>query len=198
MLETTLNPGNEKEVCGIFISHDHWDHFNCETILMLSSSDTKIYCPDVVANSLYHRMSFEARTPLDFTELKQKVLTVTKGEIIDLHQIKVKCIGATEGISYLFFIGEKKMLFMGDSVANKEMIAEEPDIVLFPIWAVKGEEANPEAFLELAKGKRCIPMHYHHNPDALPNFYVTLEDFQDLLKMDVHIEILERNKSYQI
>lgn len=198
MLETTLDPGNEKDVCAIFISHDHWDHFDCETILMLSSPNTNIYCPGVVANSLYHRMSFEAKTPDDFNELKKRVLPVAMGEIIDLHEIRIKCLGASEGISYLFFFGEKKMLFMGDSVATNEMIAEEPDVILSPIWAVRGEEANPKAFLKLVKGNRCIPMHYHHNPDALPNFYVPPEDFQDLLKMDVHLEILERNRSYKM
>jgi L-ascorbate metabolism protein UlaG (beta-lactamase superfamily) len=198
LLQTTLDTGNEKDVCGIFISHDHWDHLDCETILMLSSPNTNIYCPGVVANSLYHRMSFEAKTPDDFNELKKGVIPVTMGEIIDLYEIKIKCIEASEGNSYLIFFGEQKMLFMGDSVANNEMISEEPDIVLFPVWAVRGEEAEPRAFLELATGSKCIPMHYHHNPDALPNFYVSHEDFQDLLNMDVDIEILERNKSYQI
>jgi L-ascorbate metabolism protein UlaG (beta-lactamase superfamily) len=198
MLETTLSPGNEKDVCAIFISHDHWDHFDCEAILMLLSSNANIYCPDVVANSLYHKMSFEAKTPDDFKELKKRVLPVTRDEIIDLYDIKIKCMGASEGISYLFLFGEKKILFMGDSVATTEMIAEKPDIVLFPVWAVKGEEAKPKAFLELAKGRRCIPMHYHRNPDALPNFYVSPEDFQDLLKMNVDMELLERNKPYQI
>ncbi len=198
MLETTLDPGIEKDITATFISHDHWDHFDCDTILRLLSSDTRIYCPDVVVNSLYHRMTFEAKSPDNFEELKKRVLPVTMDEIIDLYEIKIKCIRASEGISYLFLFGDKKILFMGDSVATNEMIAEQPDIVLFPVWAVKGEEAKPKDFLELAKGSRCIPMHYHRNPDALPNFYVSPEDFQDLLKMNVDVEIFERNRPYQI
>ena len=198
MLETTLDPGIEKDVNAIFISHDHWDHFDCETILKLLSSDTRIYCPEKVCNSLYHRMTFEAKSQDNFEELKKRILPVTKGEIIDLYEAKITCMGASEGISYLFLIWEKKILFMGDSVATNEMIAEEPDVVLFPVWAVKGGEAKPKAFLELAKGSRCIPMHYHRNPDALPNFYVSPEDFQDLLRTNVDMKILERNKLYQI
>lgn len=198
MLETTLDTANEKEVRAIFISHDHWDHFDCETILKLLFSDTRIYCPEKVCNSLYHRMTFEAKSQDNLEELKKRILPVTMGEIIDLYEIKIKCIRASEGISYLFLCGEKKILFMGDSVATTEMIGEKPDIVLFPVWAVKGGEAKPKTFLELAKGSRCIPMHYHRNPDALPNFYVSSEDFQDLLRTNEDMEILERNKPYQI
>jgi L-ascorbate metabolism protein UlaG (beta-lactamase superfamily) len=198
MLETTLEASNEEVVNAIFISHDHWDHFDSETILRLLSSDTRIYCPEKVCNLLYHRMTFEVRSPANFEELKKRVIPVTMGEIIDLYEIKIKCIDASEGISYLFLFGDKKILFMGDSVATNEMIAEQPDIVLFPVWVVKGEEAKPKDFLELAKGSRCIPMHYHRNPDALPNFYVSPEDFQNLLKMNVDMEILERNKPYQL
>jgi L-ascorbate metabolism protein UlaG (beta-lactamase superfamily) len=198
MLETTLDPGNEKDVTAIVISHDHWDHFDSGTIMGLLSPSTRIYCPENVCSSLYHRMTFEAISHDNFEERKKRVLPVTMGEIIDLYDIEIKCIGASEGISYLFLCGEKKILFMGDSVATNEMIAEKPDVVLFPVWAVRGEEAKPKAFLELAKGSISIPMHYHRNPDALPNFYVSSQDFQDLLKMNVDVEILERNRPYQI
>jgi L-ascorbate metabolism protein UlaG (beta-lactamase superfamily) len=143
-------------------------------------------------------MTFEVESPDNFKDLKKRVLPVAMGEIIDLYDIKIKCLGASEGISYLFLFGEKKILFMGDSVATTEMIAEKPDIVLFPVWAVKGEESRPKDFLELIKGSISIPMHYHRNPDALPNFYVSPCDFQNLLKMNVDMEILERNKPYQI
>jgi L-ascorbate metabolism protein UlaG (beta-lactamase superfamily) len=198
MLETTLDPGNEEDVCAVFISHDHWDHFDSGTIMELLSPSTRIYCPENVCSSLYHEMTFEAKSPDNFEELKKRVFPVTNDEIIDLYEIKIKCIKASEGISYLFLFGEKKILFMGDSVATNEMISEEPDITLFPVWAVKGEEAKPKDFLELAKRGINIPMHYHGNPDALSNFYVPPEDFQELLNMNVDMEVLERNKPYQI
>ncbi len=198
MLETTLYPDGENEVCAIFISHDHWEHFDWETVLKLSSASTNIYCPVVVAISLYHKMSFEAKKIEEFKEQKKRVFPLEMGEIIELNKVKVKCIRASEGISYLFLFGKKKLLFMGDSVATDEMIYEKPDVVLFPVWAVKGGEANLKKFKELARESRCIPMHYHRNPDALPNFYISSEDFQDLSNMNVNMEILERNKPYQI
>ena len=196
MLGTTLNPGSEKNVHAIFISHDHWDHFDSNTIMKLLSPSTGIYCPENLCTSLYHEITFEAESHEHYEELKSRVFPLKIGDLIRLNEIRIKCIGASEGLSYLFLCGDNKVLFMGDSVATIEMIAEKPDVILFPVWAVRGEEARLEAFLNLVKESRCIPMHYHHNPNALPNFYVSPEDFQYLLKMNVDIEILERNKTY--
>jgi len=43
LLGTTLEPATENNISAIFITHEHWDHYDAETILALSSSETKIY-----------------------------------------------------------------------------------------------------------------------------------------------------------
>ncbi|UCE36813.1 MAG: MBL fold metallo-hydrolase [Thermoplasmata archaeon] len=198
MLGTTLDPFNEKNTKAIFISHDHWDHFNVETIMALLSPTTDVYCPYSVANSLAHRMTFEAQNQTELEALKESVIPIKNDEVFEIERISVKCLAASEGVSFLFNYGDKKLLFMGDSVATKEMIMEKPNVVLFPMWAVLGEEAKKKEFLELGTGCKCIPMHYHRDPDALPNFYISSEDYQDLLQMKIDMMLPEKDRTFRL
>jgi L-ascorbate metabolism protein UlaG (beta-lactamase superfamily) len=94
--------------------------------------------------------------------------------------------------------GKKKILFMGDSVATEEMMKAEPDVILFPVWAVKGDEAKPSEFFELAKGRLCMPMHYHTSPAAFPQFNEDPMELKALFGKNVTMKILGKNKTYQI
>ncbi len=195
LLDTTLDPENEKNVSAIFVSHDHWDHHDSETIMALCNKDTLIYCPPSVALSMSQRLTFEAENLDEHQRISNMIHTVTPNDIVDLGYMKVKCLEASEGISYLI-IHDKKVLFMGDSVATQEMIKEKPDVVLFPIWAVRGEEARPEEFLELASTAICIPMHYHTNTYGLPNFFIEEKELEKLLSGNIEMMIFQRNKQY--
>lgn len=197
LLDTTLEPEREENVSAIFISHEHWDHNDGETIMALCNNDTKIYCPSPVALSITHRMSFEAENMDEHHKLTNKITIVHPDDMVDLEKVKIKCLEASEGLSYLI-IHEKKVLFMGDSVATEEMIEERPDVVLFPVWAVRGEEAKPEEFRKLAKTTLCIPMHYHTNTYGLPNFYIKEEELEKLLSGNIEMRIVKRNEIFGI
>ena len=196
VLGTTLEPLKEKKASVIFVSHEHWDHFNAETILALCSPQTKIYCPMDVAGPLSYRMTFEGDSPEELQKLTGQITPVQKEDIIEINDAQVKCLEASEGLSFLIVHEKRKILFMGDSTATDDMIKEEPDIVLFPVWAVKGEEAKLEEFLGLAKESLCIPMHYYNSPDALPQFSVDPQDIQQLFSNKVNMKILEKNRIY--
>ncbi len=122
---------------------------------------------------------------------------VKPDDILLINDFKIKCLAAQEGLSYLLLVDDRKLLFMGDSPATSEMISESPDIILFPIWAVKGEEAELDDFLKLAQDSLCIPMHYHTSSEALCNFYADLKEIKELLP-DVNLKILIRNEPFQI
>ena len=196
-LGTTLEPNNETKVSAIFISHEHWDHFDAGTIISLNAKSARIYCPKAVIDPLITRMSFTVRTKEDLQKLIEKISLVNKGDIVKVNSVQIKCLEASEGLSYLMMHNDKKILFMGDSVATSEMIAEKPDIILFPIWAVKGVEAKLEEFLNLAKESLCIPMHYHTtSASAFPQFYAEPQKIKELLGINVRMVVLERNKQY--
>ena len=197
LLGTTLEPQKEKYVTAIFVSHDHWDHYDAETIIALCSADTEIFCPTSVANSLLHRMTFEVSNIQELNKLKEKVVTLKKEDIIKINELQIICLEASEGLSFLIVDYDKKLLFMGDSVATKDMIEQKSNVILFPVWSVKGEEARTEDFLALAEGKLCIPMHYQTTPNALPNFYVDIKEIMELLPQ-VNIKVLEKNRTYHI
>ena len=197
-LGTTLDPSKEAKVSAIFVSHEHWDHFDAGCLLALSSNSAKIYCPKSVVSPLITRMGFAVSTEKDLQKLKERISQVQKGDIVKISDIQIKCLEASEGLSFLVLHNDKKVLFMGDSVATREMIEEKPDVVLFPVWAVKGVEAKLEEFLDLAKSSLCIPMHYHTTPDGFPPCYNDPLKFKELLGKNVNMKILEKNKPYQI
>lgn len=201
MLMTTLKPEVARRASAIFVSHEHWDHYDAETVLALCSDATKIYCPVSVASLLRCRMSFEAGNMRELECLTKQIISVKEEDVINVdesHGVRVKCLDASEGLSFLIDCDGWRVLFMGDSVATDEMVSEKPDVVLFPVWAVTGEESKPEEFLALAKERTCIPMHYHTSPDALPNFFIGDCRIQDLLPEEVNMRILERDRVYHI
>jgi L-ascorbate metabolism protein UlaG (beta-lactamase superfamily) len=197
LLDTTLDPDKEENVSAVFISHDHWDHDDNDTIIALCNKDTHIYCPPSVALSISHRMTFESEDIDEHQNLTRRIHTVEPEDVVDLGHTKVKCLEASEGISYLL-IHDKKILYMGDSVATEEMIKEKPDVILFPVWAVRGGEAKLDEFLELASSALCIPMHYHTNTYGLPNFYIDENELEKLVPGNVNMRIVTRNKVLEI
>ena len=193
LLETTLEPAAENNVSAIFISHEHWDHYDADTILALISPETKTHFPFSVASPFSCRLTFEAEDIQSLQKLTQSFSPVRINDEIEIDGISVKCLEATEGLSFLIKYGQKKILFMGDSLALERMIEEKPDIILFPIWAVEGEEADMDTFLKFADESICIPMHFHNNPDSLPNFFIEPEKLQNLFSQNIKLKVLERN-----
>ena len=85
VLGTTLEPLKEKKASVIFVSHEHWDHFNAETILALCSPQTKIYCPMDVAGPLSYGMTFEGDSPEELQKLTGQITPVQKEDIIEIN-----------------------------------------------------------------------------------------------------------------
>lgn len=197
LLGSILEPENVQKPQTIFISHEHWDHCDPITVFNLCSESTMVFGPQSIENPLIHEMTFNAKDLDDLKQVSQRISIVKPDDLLHLKDIRIRCLPAQEGLSYLLLFGEKKLLFMGDSHANSEMIKESPDIILFPIWAVKGEEAKLNEFLTLAKDALCIPMHYHESPGALPNFYVDMNEVEELLE-NVNMKILKRGEPIKV
>ena len=200
ILRTILEPEKEKNVTAIFISHEHWDHCDDKTVKQLSNLVTRIIGPQEALNNFFFpSMTYEFDTIQEmdkyFTEKKAYVHHAKVGDINDFETCSVKCLAASEGLSFLF-LAEKKILFMGDSVATDEMIKETPDVVLFPIWAIKGEEADLDTFLQLAKDALCIPMHYHTSEKGFSNFYIQKDKIESLLPETIDMKIMNRGEPF--
>lgn len=198
MLKTTLRPDKDKKGAAILVSHEHWDHFDPETILALCTRTTKILCPISVAEPLYYRMTFDGNSLDDLKRLAERIMPMKKNVVFNIGEVEIKCLDASEGVSFLLYVGNKKILFMGDSTATKIMIEEKPDVVLFPVWAIIGEEAKLDDFLQLAKGALCIPMHFHKSTKALPNFYTKHKDIRKTVSNKINLTFIKKNKIYRI
>jgi L-ascorbate metabolism protein UlaG (beta-lactamase superfamily) len=197
LLRTTLDPLKENNPTAIFISHEHWDHLDPDTILGLRSPATMIYGPPAIENPIIHKMTFDVPDMRALEKNKNNLIIVIENDILEINDIKIKCLLAQEGLSYLLSISDLKLLFMGDSTATSQMIDEHPDVILFPIWAISGVEAKLDDFLTLAEDPLCIPMHYHTTSSALPNFYVDLKKIKELIP-EVNMKILKRNETFKI
>ena len=197
LLKTTLEPKRENEPLAIFISHEHWDHCDPDTILDLGMPTTKIYGPQSIENPIIHKMTFDIPDMRTLKKYRKNIFIVNENEIIEIDKIKIKCLQVQEGLSYLLSTSDIKLLFMGDSIATSQMINEHPDVILFPIWAVYGEEAKLDEFLNLAQDSLCIPMHYHTSSSALPNFFTDLKVIKELIP-DVNMKIPCRNETFKI
>jgi L-ascorbate metabolism protein UlaG (beta-lactamase superfamily) len=197
LLQTTLDPGKEYNPTAILISHEHWDHCDPDSIMDLISQSTMIYGPQSIENPIIHRMTFDSQDMKTLEERIERINIVNANDELEIDGIEIKCLVAQEGLSYLLSISGIKLLFMGDSVATSQMIAESPDVVLFPILAVYGEEAKLDDFLTLAEDSLCIPMHFHTSSSSLPNFYVDFKKIEELLQ-NVNMKVLKRNEPFLI
>jgi L-ascorbate metabolism protein UlaG (beta-lactamase superfamily) len=197
LLRTILDPKKENSPSAVLISHEHWDHCDPDTLIALCSKSTIIYGPKSIENPIIHGLSFEMDELEELKEATKRISMVKPHDILLMNDIKIKCLEAQEGLSYLLLIDDRRLLFMGDSVATPEMISEDPDVILFPIWAILGEEAKLDDFLTLAQSSLCIPMHYHTTSSALPNFFVDLKKVRELIP-NVDLKILNRNETFKI
>jgi L-ascorbate metabolism protein UlaG (beta-lactamase superfamily) len=120
LLNTTFEPEKEKNPKAIFISHEHWDHCDPDTVLSLCSDSTKIYGPSSIENPLVHEMTFNMKDLEELKKASRNISIVKPNDLLDLIDIKIKCLAAQEGLSYLLLMGDKRILFMGDSPALPE------------------------------------------------------------------------------
>ncbi|MFH0816266.1 MAG: MBL fold metallo-hydrolase [Methanobacteriota archaeon] len=198
LLRTTLNPRKERKASAIFISHEHWDHFDSNTVMALSNDSTTICCPRTVGEPLSLAMSFEAKDIDGLRKLFKRMRPCNVGDSVDIAGVQVRVLQATEGLAFLIIYNGKKILFMGDSIATKAMIKEAPDIVFFPVWAIIGKEANLDSFLKLGEGATCIPIHFHNSKKSFPNFYAKVSDIRKALPRNVKIVFMKREVTLRI
>ena len=194
MLSTCLKP--TRKATAIFLSHEHWDHCDDVTVRSIGNLKTKIIGPKkALANLFFPSLTFELESVQEmesfFSKKNPYVHHVTSGDHIHLEGCAVRCLPSSEGLAYLIE-GKKNILFMGDSVANSEMIDTKPDVILFPVWAVRGEEADLDMFIKFPDEALYLPMHYHTSKKGLANFYVQEEELKKLLPESKNIRIMQR------
>lgn len=182
-------PADVKKADFIFISHEHFDHFSKDDIILLSLKGTVIFCDKTVAKQLEN---------LKFA--RKEIKALSPGENIEVSGIKVKVVSSyntnkqfhtkeSKKIGFIVTMDNVSLYHAGDTDNIPEMKDYSCDVALLPVsgtYVMTAAEAA-EAALKI-RPKIAIPMHY-------ADIVGTSEDakkFQSLLKGKIEVSILRK------
>lgn len=149
----------------VFISHEHFDHCDVESIKEIMGEDTKIY-----GNSLVVQKLKEEGISVNVVEPDMKYLTetfefyTTPAYNIDKYKNEDEVYHPKEnnGVGFILELDNKRIYHMGDTDNIEELSnVEKIDIALVPVsgtYVMTWEEAVDA--MELVSPDISIPMHY--------------------------------------
>ena len=165
----------------IFITHDHYDHLDIESINNVKKDDTLLVIPSSIIGKIENNLFQE-----------NKIIMVNPNEEYEILGYKVKTIPSyninkkfhpkeNKYVGYIITINNEDIYIAGDSDITEEMANVECDIALIPIggtFTCTYEEAAE--FINKIKPKYVIPIHYGSIVGSLSDG----EKFQKLIEPD--------------
>lgn len=144
----------------IFITHDHYDHYDIESIRNIMKETTKIIIPDKMA-------------PIVLKDFKNdNVIGVLPDNIYELEGIPVETIKSyntnknfhpetNNWVGYILTLHNERIYVAGDTDITEENKKVKCDIALIPIGGTYTMDAKEAAELaNIIKPKTVIPTHY--------------------------------------
>lgn len=165
----------------IFITHDHYDHLDIESINNVKKDDTLLVIPSSIIGKIENNLFQE-----------NKIIMVNPNEEYEILGYKVKTIPSyninkkfhpkeNKYVGYIITINNEDIYIAGDTDITEEMANVECDIALIPIggtFTCTYEEAA--TFINKIKPKYVIPIHYGSIVGSLSDG----EKFQKLIEPD--------------
>lgn len=144
----------------IFITHNHYDHYDIESIKNIMKDTTKIIIPDTMAPEVlgtFPSKNIIGVTPKETYQIDDiKVETVPSYNINkEYHPIKNNWVG------YIMELNNERIYIAGDTDLTKDILDINVDIALIPIggkFTMNYEEAAE--LINTIKPKTVIPTHY--------------------------------------
>ena len=137
----------------IFITHDHYDHYDKESIENIRKEDTKIIVPTHLSNEEHHYLV----EPNKHYEIDDLIFdTVPSYNIGKPYHPKEKgCVG------YNIYLEKEWYYIMGDTDITEEAKLVKTDICFVPIGGVfTMDVAEASEYIQMIKPKKAIPIHY--------------------------------------
>lgn len=144
----------------IFITHDHYDHYDPESIRNIMKETTKIIIPDKMA-------------PIVLKDFKREnIIGVLSDNAYELEDIQVETIKSyninkqfhpvsNNWVGYILTIHNERIYIAGDTDITEENKKVKCDIALIPIggtYTMDAKEATE--LINIIKPKTVIPTHY--------------------------------------
>lgn len=170
----------------IFITHDHYDHYDKDSIKKVMKETTKIVIPDKMATQVLG--TFPSRN----------VVGVIPNESYEIEGILVETLPSynvnktfhprnKDWVGYIITLGEERIYVAGDTDVTKENLDVSCDIALIPIGGVYTMTYQEGAeLINKIKPKTVIPTHYGEIVGDLSDG----EKFSKLLLLDIECFLL--------
>lgn len=177
---------NYKDADIIFITHDHYDHFDVDSINKIIKDDTILVIPD--------KMSVE-----NLLEIKSKnMVKVLPNNTYDIRGYKIETIPSyninknfhpkeNNWVGYIITINNERIYVAGDTDITSENKKVKCDIALVPIGGKFTMNYNEAAeLINLIKPKTVIPTHYAE----IIGSKIDGENFKKLISNDIECILL--------
>lgn len=177
---------NYKDADIIFITHDHYDHFDVDSINKIIKDDTILVIPD--------KMNVE-----NLLEIKSKnIVKVLPNNTYDIRGYKIETIPSyninknfhpkeNNWVGYIITINNERIYVAGDTDITSENKKVKCDIALVPIGGKFTMNYNEAAeLINLIKPKTVIPTHYAE----IIGSKIDGENFKKLISNDIECILL--------
>ena len=167
----------------IFITHDHYDHYEEESILKALNEKTILVIPTSLENK-----AKKITNNLLIVEPKQQytIGDITFETVPSYNKNKPYHKKEQNYVGYNVTIDSKKYYIMGDTDQTEEALQVKTDICFVPIggtYTMNIEEAS--TYINNIKPKKAIPIHY----GSIVGEKTLGEEFKNLINEEIEVEI---------
>ena len=167
----------------VFITHDHYDHLDIDSLNNVINDNTKIVIPSSIVNSL-----------LDLN-IDNELILVEPNNNVDVDDIKVKTLRSynigkryhpkeNNYVGYIVELDNKKYYVMGDTDINEDINNIECDILFIPIGGTYTCDYKKAAeYVNRIKPDIVIPIHY----GSIVGDISLGEEFKKLVNSDINV-----------
>lgn len=169
----------------IFITHDHYDHYDEKSINKIKKDTTKIIVP-ICLRGKVHNLLIEGYRYYSIDDLK--FLTIPSYNIDKQFHPREKYY-----VGYLIELEGKKLYIMGDTDRTLEADQTKCDICFVPIGGTYTMNVDEAAsFINDLKPSVTIPIHY----GSIVGDKSLGEEFKNKVGTNIKVEILMGEKEY--
>lgn len=168
----------------IFITHDHYDHYEEDSIIKALNSNTLVIVPQTLETKA--------------KKITDNVLVVEPNRVYELTDLTIETISSYNNeaayhpkekgnVGYNVSIDGTKYYVMGDTDVTEETLNVKTDICFVPIggtYTMSKDEAID--YINFIKPKKAIPIHY----GSIVGDISLGEKFKEKINKDIEVEIL--------
>ena len=183
----------KKDADFIFITHDHFDHFDKKSILNIKNENTYIICPNTIVEKVAGVMSGYDRiyvlkagkTIVHYDEKQKPIFSV---ETVASYNVGKKFHKKDAGyLGYILKVNDLSYYVAGDTDITEEAKNVKCDIALIPIGGTYTMDYKEAAeLINIIKPKIAIPTHY----GSIVGTSDMAEKFKELVETEIEVDCI--------